>query len=245
MGANPETAAERQRLFKDMQIQEAKRGNMLIPKLKRAYNHNMEPLIVEYLRIAIQFKRKFILYCEGNLDSWDFRLYSILYEDALIIPMEDRCLVRHSLYSKNENDFIFAIIDKDDKDQKEIDLLRSKKVFTLATRSIENLFVTDRFLLVILQYWGIKYPKSVIANLKKKAAKDILQKEGIVVPEEDALIEYSPKRIFTFVEDSVDTNFKNGILGTSVIRLLEKIDAKTIRDFLRPYVPKIVYKLSW
>ena len=101
--------------------------------------------------------RKNILFIEGHTSSLDFKLYSILYPNYQIIPCESCEKVKEFTKAFNEqknlhNFKAHGIIDRDYRNDSEIENLKSDNIFVLKLAEIENLFLLEDIIKSILKY---------------------------------------------------------------------------------------------
>lgn len=127
--------------------------------------------------------RNDIIFCEGdNKKSYDFKLYSILFPEYLVVPVGGHLNVINYCNAYNSTDQILknraiGIIDGDCHEKKQINKWKSKGIYTLEINEIENLLcdnlileeVKKRFILDDEQIK--KFKKIVIERLKSKKEK--------------------------------------------------------------------------
>ncbi|MFX4266846.1 DUF4435 domain-containing protein [Aliarcobacter butzleri] len=103
------------------------------------------------LMIELVGSKKNILFCEGQKDSYDYKLYSILFKDYTIIPTGGHQKAIDYCKAFNENNGIFnnkaiAIIDKDFYELDEITAWKKNKIYTLSVMEVENILCDDEIL---------------------------------------------------------------------------------------------------
>jgi ABC-type dipeptide/oligopeptide/nickel transport system ATPase component len=120
------------------------------------------------IHFEIMGSRKPVLFIEGEKGSLDFKLYSKLYDRFTIIPLKSCSAVVEmvSSYKKEwtlHNIQPIGIIDKDFRNDREIELLNEKGVYTIDVLEVENLFCTPKVveeIYSILSTGGLHFEKS-------------------------------------------------------------------------------------
>jgi len=103
------------------------------------------------LMIELVGSKKNILFCEGERNSYDYKLYSILFKNYTIIPVGGHQKAIDYCKAFNENSKIFnleaiAIIDKDFYEDTEITAWKQNKVYTLDVMEVENILCDNDIL---------------------------------------------------------------------------------------------------
>lgn len=103
------------------------------------------------LMIELVGSKKNILFCEGTRDSYDYKLYSVLFKNYTIIPAGGHQKAIDYCKAFNENGEIsnleaIAIIDKDFYETDEITAWQQNKVYTLDVMEVENILCDDEIL---------------------------------------------------------------------------------------------------
>ena len=121
-------------------------------------NWNFEEIkdnnLPEQLLLDILGNRKPVLFVEGTSDSYDTKLYSEIYKDYYIIPCGSCSSVIAQTKSMNANEQLhhlkcYGIIDRDYRDDYEIEVYKRDNIFALEVAEVENLFLTEELLKVI------------------------------------------------------------------------------------------------
>lgn len=121
-------------------------------------NINDENISREIL-ISLLGSTRPILFCEGNLESYDYKLYSLLYSDNYTIkPVGNHLKVIE--YTKHMNDLDFnignhsaiGIVDRDYKTDDEIQKLRDERIFVLPVNEIEMLFMYKEIIEKVIEW---------------------------------------------------------------------------------------------
>ncbi|WP_314559227.1 DUF4435 domain-containing protein [uncultured Parvimonas sp.] len=121
-------------------------------------NWNFEEIkdnnLPEQLLLDILGNRKPVLFVEGTSDSYDTKLYSEIYKDYYVIPCGSCSSVITQTKSMNANKHLhhlkcYGIIDRDYRNDHEIEVYKRDNIFALEVAEVENLFLTEELLKVI------------------------------------------------------------------------------------------------
>lgn len=181
--------------------------------------------------------KKCILYCEGNYKSIDFSIYSLLYQQAMVIPVNSWSSVEENVTKTMKSRITYGIIDKDSRGNIVTNKLRKQKMFPIGVRAVENLFVTDEFLLMLFGRLKIKKPKTTLTKLKKEALEELVNMGNTLVKQEDALIDFPSKKVLHFVETKL--GMRNGLLMKTILNLLNTKNRKMLLKVWSKYLPTI------
>lgn len=126
-------------------------------------NWNLEKIISsdlpEKLLFDILGSRKNILFVEGEENSFDTQLYSILYPDFFIIPCGScmQVIMRTKSFNSTQNIHnynVYGIIDRDFRTEDEINKLERDNIYTLKVSEVENLFVIEELISFLANHLG-------------------------------------------------------------------------------------------
>lgn len=111
----------------------------------------IDNILPQELIVELVGSKKNILFCEGEKDSYDYKLYSILFKNFTIIPTGGHRKAIDYCKAFNENKALFnleaiAIIDKDFYETEEITAWNRNKIYTLDVMEIENILCDDELL---------------------------------------------------------------------------------------------------
>ena len=138
-------------------------------------NWNFEEIkdsnLPEQLLLDILGNRKPVLFVEGTSDSYDTKLYSEIYKNYYIIPCGSCSSVIAQTKSMNANEQLhhlkcYGIIDRDYRNDYEIEVYRRDNIFALEVAEVENLFLTEELLCVVNKIMEFDN-NSRIENIKK------------------------------------------------------------------------------
>lgn len=107
--------------------------------------------IPESIYMELLGSRKKILFCEGKKDSYDYKLYSILFPEYTIIPVDGHINVINytKAFNKSENihnNSAIGIIDGDFHSDTEKNAWKQEKIYVLDVQEIENLLCDELIL---------------------------------------------------------------------------------------------------
>jgi ABC-type cobalamin/Fe3+-siderophores transport system ATPase subunit len=124
---------------------------------------DIEPLpdktiIPEALIMQLLGSRKSILFCEGEKDSKDYRLYTILFPHFLVTPVKGHEQVIDYTQAFNKlkeitGNSAIGIIDGDFFTEEQIAKYRKKKIYVISVQEVENILCDD----LLLEQAKIKY----------------------------------------------------------------------------------------
>lgn len=125
----------------------------------------------EKLLFDILGSRKNILFVEGEENSFDSQLYSILYPNYFIIPCGSclQVIMRTKSFKSTQNihnNNVYGIIDRDFRTEDEIDKLKKDNIYTLKVSEVENLFIIEELIRFLADYLAKNFNK-VFSNIKE------------------------------------------------------------------------------
>lgn len=140
----------------------------------------------EDLLLEILGNRKNILFVEGESNSYDTRLYRILYPEFYIIPVNScNNVIRNTISIKSNSQLhhlkVLGLIDRDYRNSPEIESLNRNGINVLQVSEVENLFLVEEVLKIIEESRRIENKveevKEYIINTKFKNMKHQQKKE--------------------------------------------------------------------
>ena len=141
----------------------------------RKYQHpsewTIEPVVSEDLPKELLYNlvgsRSPVLFCEGEPDSIDRKIYTILFPEYTVTPVEGCHNVIN--YTKafnlipNLSQKAIGIVDRDHRPEEQITALRQDKIYPLNLSEIENVLLTPDFLNILLEKW---YESATLESIK-------------------------------------------------------------------------------
>lgn len=114
----------------------------------------------EQLLLDIMGNRKKVLFAEGTADSYDTKLYSEIYNDYYVVPCGGcSTVIALTKAMKNTPQLheleCYGIIDRDYRNDHEIEALKGHNIYTINVAEVENLFLVEELLSVVNE---ILYP---------------------------------------------------------------------------------------
>lgn len=142
---------------------------------KWEYEILKENELPDELLLKILGNRKNVLFIEGKSGSWDYKIYGSIFNNFFIIPCASCNDVIRKTKTYNENNLlhhlkVFGIVDRDYRNENEIDALRSVNVYCIEVAEVENLFLTEEVLRVFHKSRSISVQTSnhLIENIKNE-----------------------------------------------------------------------------
>lgn len=127
--------------------------------------------IPDHLFLSILGNRKNVLFIEGNGDSWDYKLYSKIFDNYLVIPCQScHTVIERTKAYRNSNFLhqlkVVGLIDRDYRTQSEINGLANQGIYCLKVAEVENLFMTEE----LLEYYHreMAFPNGLFDLIKQK-----------------------------------------------------------------------------
>ncbi|OAA91239.1 DUF4435 domain-containing protein [Clostridium ljungdahlii] len=132
----------------------------------------------ESLMLEIMGNRQNILFVEGTKDkSIDIKLYSSLFKEYNVIPLQGGCQSviqytrAYNSLDKMHYLTVKGIIDKDRRNQEEIDKYKKENIFVLQVAEIENLFLLPEIVTYVLNKLAIDNCDNIISTMKSNVIK--------------------------------------------------------------------------
>ena len=113
----------------------------------------------EQLLLDILGNRKPVIFVEGTADSYDTKLYSLIFNDYYVIACGSCNSVITRTKAMNNSSLLhhltcYGIIDRDYRSEFEISKLQRDKIYTLKVAEVENLFLVPKLLCVVNKAMG-------------------------------------------------------------------------------------------
>jgi len=126
--------------------------------------------IPENLILKIIGNRKNVIFTEGGLTSLDCTIYQKIFDDFFIVPVGGYKNVINSVKGMKSNPSLhyinaYGIIDRDFREDEEIQLLHDSNVYTLNVAEIENLLCTEKVVRIISEYLKLD-PDEIFREVK-------------------------------------------------------------------------------
>ncbi|WP_448339002.1 DUF4435 domain-containing protein [Desulfovibrio piger] len=125
----------------------------------------------EELRLSILGGRKPVIFVEGEKQSFDTQLYSILYPQYHVIACGSctQVIALTKAFNKETSlhDLaVYGIIDRDFRTDREIEQYKKDNIFTLDVAEVENLFLIEDVIRYIAKYLH-KNPDEIFSSIEK------------------------------------------------------------------------------
>ena len=125
----------------------------------------------EELLFDILGSRNNVLFVEGEKNSFDTQLYTIIFPGYYIVPCGSctQVIERTKAFNNNPNLHnckVYGIIDRDYRTNYEIEKHKENNIFTLNVAEVENLFITEEIVTFMANHMGQNKEK-VFEEIKK------------------------------------------------------------------------------
>ena len=215
----------------------------------------------EKLLFDVLGSRKNILFVEGEENSFDSQLYSILYPNYFIIPCGScmQVIMRTKSFKSTQNihhNNVHGIIDRDFRTQDEINKLEKDNIYTLKVSEVENLFIIEELISFLADYLAKNF-NDVFSNIKNFIIKERFGnqicsqvKKNVVsqIKYELSMVEISEintKESFTNAIENIDVDsiyedtlnsYEDALLSNDYKRVLEMFNEKGLSKSIGHYL---------
>jgi len=126
--------------------------------------------IPEQLYLEVLGSRKPVLFIEGDESSIDYQLYQLVYADYMLKPLGGCEKVIQSVKAFNDQKAFhhissFGIVDRDRRQDSDVDSLNSRDVWVLAVAEAENLLLIEEVVKAVSEHMG-KDSEAVFIQVK-------------------------------------------------------------------------------
>lgn len=212
---------------------------ILIPQetAKVSYHKNIE--IIE--QCLLETNKKVIILCEGAKSSWDYKIYSKLYPNAVIVPFGSWSRIEKNLIAYRKiSDIFYAIIDGDKRGGRVKSVLMQEGIFCLDVRAIENLFFIDEIFIKVLDDLKIPDSKEWLKKIKEIALEEYKNEESSYeLTYKDILLYFPPKKLMGLVFSTIGSNKLAGYFDCAY----KNLDNTEIMEVIKKYMPTIIEEI--
>ena len=192
--------------------------------------------ITDDIYAAILGARKPVLFIEGDArNSIDAKLYSLIFKDFTVQPLGSCNKVIEATRSFNVlNAFhqldSYGIVDRDRRDEKEVEYLRRKKVMVPDVAEVENILMLEEVIRAVAHYCGKNEDR--VFNHARKA---LVGQFGNDLRQQALL--HTRHRVKRTVEYRIDGRFSNiNMLEQHIQSLIREINPRGLyNDFLKKF----------
>lgn len=122
------------------------------------------------LLLSILGNRKNVLFIEGKENSWDYKLYSEVFEKFLVIPCGSCRNVIECVKAYRKSPYLHhlavaGLVDRDYRTEEEVAGLAKEDVYCLKVAEVENLFLTPELLTYYQEEQAL--PKELLHSIQK------------------------------------------------------------------------------
>lgn len=218
----------------------------------------IEPIehLPEELYLEIKGSREPIIFVEGDNNSLDIELYKIYYSNYHIIPLGGCCQVIDATKQFKNNQHlhqhnVYGIIDRDRRNDNEIQNLREDNVYCLDIAEIENIFLVPEIIKIVAEHLGFNYQEKqqkinnwIIQELNRELFNQI--KEHLVSEIKYKLdicpINKKEENISNFLKSYVDNLDINQIENEIKNKFNNAIESKNYLEIIKLYNRKSICK---
>ncbi|MBR0503706.1 MAG: AAA family ATPase [Paludibacteraceae bacterium] len=130
-------------------------------------------VIPDELMIEVLGNRKDVLLVEGEKGSYDYQLYTHIYENHYIVPCHNCYKVIELTKAFNEeriknlhNISVQGIIDRDYLSEDEIEANKAKSIYPLEVAEVENLFLLSNIQRIVAEHMALPNVEDVLTSVK-------------------------------------------------------------------------------
>lgn len=111
------------------------------------------------LQLEVLGSRRSVLFVEGTRTSLDYRLYSLLFPEYLVVPCGScQKVIEQTISFRNNSNLhhveVYGLIDRDRRSQGQLEELRMRGINVLPVAEVENLFLLDEVMQVFAGHMG-------------------------------------------------------------------------------------------
>lgn len=146
------------------------------------YSHLTRDEHNEGLSFEILGNRKDIIFVEGEISSYDAKLYTKIYSNYYVVPCGSctQVIQKTKAYNNSEQLHhlnVYGIIDRDYRTENELLNLKSDGIYTIDVAEVENLFITEEVLQIIDEHLGFANNDSRVGKVKTYIINDRYKEE--------------------------------------------------------------------
>ena len=212
---------------------------ILIPNETAKVSYHKSVEIIE--QCLLETNKKIIVLCEGAKSSWDYRIYTKIYPNAIIVPFGSWSRIEKNLIAyRKKSDIFYAIIDGDKRGGRIKTALMQEGIFCLDVRAIENLFFIDEIFIKVLDDLKIPNSKEWLKKIKKVALEKYKDEESSYeVTYKNVLLYFPPKKLMGLVFNTIGSNKLAGYFDCAY----KNLDNTEIMEVIKKYMPTIIEEI--
>lgn len=209
---------------------------ILIPNETAKVSYHKSVEIIE--QCLLETNKKIIVLCEGAKSSWDYRIYTKIYPNAIIVPFGSWSRIEKNLIAyRKKSDIFYAIIDGDKRGGKVKSALMQEGIFCLDVRAIENLFFIDEIFIKVLDDLKIPDSKEWLKKIKEIALEEYKNEESSYeLTYKDILLYFPPKKLMGLVFSTIGSNKLAGYFDCAY----KNLDDPEIMKVVKKHMPAII-----
>ena len=209
---------------------------ILIPRETAKVSYHKSVEIIE--QCLLETNKKIIVLCEGAKSSWDYRIYTKIYPNAIIVPFGSWSRIEKNLIAyRKKSDIFYAIIDGDKRGGRIKTALMQEGIFCLDVRAIENLFFIDEIFIKVLDDLKIPNSKEWLKKIKKVTLEEYKNEESLYeLTYKNVLLYFPPKKLMGLVFNTIGSNKLAGYFDCAY----KNLDNPEIMEVVKKYMPTII-----
>lgn len=182
----------------------------------------------EDLLFDILGNRRNVLFVEGEKNSYDFQLYSVLYPDYYVIACGSctQVIARTKAFRNNpslHHCHVYGIIDRDYRSDHEIEKYKEDGIYTIAVAEVENLFWVEELIKLMAAHMGQK--NEDVETTFEKVRNCVIQKRYAIQIEKQ-------------ICQSVVANLKYQLSSAEISKKMRPKQKKALGEFLSLLIMK-------
>ncbi len=176
-----------------------------------------------------------LILCEGNTNSLDYKIYSAIFDDKLIVPCGANSILKIREIKLKEYENACAITDRDVLTREDITALQSDNIFCTRVRAVENLLVSGNIPLKVCEKLKVKNASLKVEDIKKtlfeKYGKKLKKEFDFEITQDNILEFYNPKKVVDTVALMLKTS-----KAEYEKAFFEMLETKEVQEELKKFV---------
>lgn len=201
------------------------------------------------LVIELLGARKNILFCEGSKESLDYKVYTTIFENEIVvIPVGGHKDVINYTKAYNKSGLLegkaYGIIDRDYHSEEILDYYKRDKIYHLEFNEIEMFLLTEEILESVLK--GNYLPDECsekIQNFKDKVIEEVKERKNYIINK--SIKFHIDEKNFTIDRNKEDFIFTEEKIREYYFKLLDEVKIDRKIDELNERIDKIVSEKNY
>lgn len=201
--------------------------------------------LCEHYNLPDYFVRKYdqskiIILCEGKQNSFDYKIYSSVYSNAIVLPVNSNTeVIGKTKGLRKTSNIFYGIVDGDGLNAEQKELLQNDGIYCLGVYAIENLLAIDEVILMIMQHLNVGNSRQILHEIKTNAFR-LIQQNDKDLDYDNILLQSNPKKVIGFIINAIGAKDSGWKYKETFFKLLEQNPTKnTLLSYIRKYTPII------